>query len=172
MTTSVHGVSAVWAFAEHEHRDLARGINQIHDVAEEVARLPTPGLSPRVLDILRWLDGILGPHMAWEDGWLFPEIDAHAGDPDVTRAARDEHRQIRMITARLRDDYERLDRHVEAEDRADTRSDLLRLERLIRTHLQREERSLLPLVEDRRPLSRATETRRRRAPDRHPVRPA
>ena len=79
MTTSADEDRAVWAFAEHEHVDLARGIDRIHDVACVVGQLPTPELSARVLDVLRWLDGTLAPHIAWEDGWLFPEIDARTG---------------------------------------------------------------------------------------------
>lgn len=33
MATRTGGTQAIWAFAEHEHRDVVRGINRIHDVA-------------------------------------------------------------------------------------------------------------------------------------------
>ena len=149
MTISADDGHAMWAFAEHEHRDLARGINRIHDVACLVGHIATPELSARVLDVLYWLEGTLGPHMAWEDGWLFPEIDARTGTPSTTRAARFEHRQIREVTARLRADHERLDRRgAPGDKKAETRSDLVRLEALIRAHLEREERSLIPMLED------------------------
>jgi len=157
MTISAEEGRAVWAFAEHEHRDLARGTNRIHDVASVVGQLPTPELSARVLDVLHWLDGTLGPHIAWEDGWLFPEIDARTGTPTATSAARFEHRQIREVTARLRADHERLDHRGGSGKNAETRSDLVRLEALIRAHLKREERFLIPLLEeDRRPVQPGT----------------
>ena len=155
MTISADEDRAVWAFAEHEHFDLARGIDRIHDVACIVGQVPTRQLSARVMDVLRWLDGTLGPHIAWEDGWLFPEIDARTGSPAATLAARSEHRQIREVIARLRADHDRLDHRGGAtgDKNAATGSDLVRLEALIRAHLKREERFLFPLLEeDRRPV--------------------
>ena len=151
MTSGADEDRAVWAFAEHEHLDLARGIDRIHDVASVVGTLPNAELSTRVLGVLRWLDGTLGPHIAWEERWLFPELDARAGQPTTTLAARLEHRQIRELVARLRADLERLDHRDVARDlKAATGSDLIRLEALIRAHLRREERFLFPLLEDGR----------------------
>ena len=155
MTSGADEDRAVWAFAEHEHVDLARGIDRLHDVASLAGQTPTPELSARVLNVLRWLDGTLGPHIAWEDSWLFPEIDARTGSPAATFAARFEHRQIREAIARLRADHDRLDHRGggPGEKNAATRSDLIRLEELIRAHLTREERSLFPLLEEgRRPV--------------------
>lgn len=151
MTTGADEDRAVWAFAEHEHVDLTRGIDRIHDVACAVGQLPTPVLSARVLDVLRWLDGMLAPHIAWEDAWLFPEIDARTGSPATTLAARFEHRQIREVIAQLRADHDRLDHHgVPGDMNATTGSDLVRLEALIRAHLKREDRFLFPLLEEGR----------------------
>ena len=65
----------------------------------EVGHRPTPELSAHVLDVLHWLDGTLGPHIAWEEAWLYPEIDARTGTPWATRAARFDHRQIREMAA-------------------------------------------------------------------------
>jgi len=159
MTSGADEDRAVWAFVEHEHVDLARGIDRLHDVACVAGQLPTPELSSRVLNVLRWLDGTLGPHIAWEDGWLFPEIDARTGSPAATLAARLEHRQIRELIARLRADHDRLDRRGVAGDRnAATGADLIHLEALIRAHLKREERFLFPLLDEgrRTAQSRAT----------------
>lgn len=144
---------AVWAFAEHEHRDLARGIDRIHDVASEIGHRPTSELSVRVLDVLRWLDGTLEPHIAWEEAWLYPEIDARVGTPWATRGARFDHRQIRDMAARLRADH-----HVQSGSHAgnlhaEALWHLFWLEALLRAHLEREERYLMPLLdEDRSPL--------------------
>lgn len=166
MTISTQEDLAVWAFAEHEHVDLARGIDRIHDVACVVGQLATPELSARVLDVLRWLDGTLGPHIAWEDAWLFPEIDARTGSPVATGAARFEHRQIREVIARLRADHDRLDGRADPGDKnATTASDLVRLEALIRAHLKREERVLFPLLQEGRPSIRRGAASKGRAPD-------
>jgi hypothetical protein len=81
MATTAGGTQGVWAFTEHEHRDLARGINHIHEVACEIGHTSTPDLSVSLLHILRWLDNSLAPHVAWEEAWLYPEIDRRLGTP-------------------------------------------------------------------------------------------
>ena len=150
MTSNLHTDPAVWAFAEHEHRDLARGINRIHDVACEVGRWATPELTSHVLEVLHWLDSTLAPHIAWEEAWLYPEIDARIGTPWATRAARFDHRQIREMATHLRADYDLLRGAQPGDGRTETRCHLFSLEALVRAHLEREERFLIPLLEDDR----------------------
>ena len=149
-TTKVHGTQAVWAFEEHEHLDLVRGINRIHDVACQVGRLPTPALSGQLRDILHWLDGTLDPHIGWEEAWLYPEIEVRIGTPWATTAARFDHHQIREMAGRLRVD-EPLLTSREAIDPAEIRCHLFSLEALLRAHIEREERFLIPLLADGRP---------------------
>ncbi len=137
---------AVWAFTEHEHRELVRGINRIHDVACEIGGWVTPEQSVRVLGILDWLDRELEPHIAWEESWLYPEIDARTGTPWATRAARFDHGQVREMATRLR-----ADQHLLTQDRGRARLPELRchlfgLEALVRAHIEREERYLMPLL--------------------------
>jgi iron-sulfur cluster repair protein YtfE (RIC family) len=152
METTTLATQAVWAFAEHEHRDLVRGINRIHDVACEIGRRPSPELSVHVLDVLQWLDSTLEPHIAWEEAWLYPEIDARIGTPWATRAARFDHQQIREMAARLGADRPLLSSHPSADRHAETRCHLFGLEALLRAHIEREERYLIPLLEgDRTP---------------------
>jgi hemerythrin-like domain-containing protein len=139
---------AVWAFAEHEHRDLARGINRIHEVACEVGRLPVTELSARLDGVLQWLEGTLEPHIAWEESWLFPEIDAQTGTPWATRAARFDHRQLREMAARLHADQLLLRGHEAGDQRAEVRCNLFSFEALVRAHIEREERFLIPLLND------------------------
>jgi iron-sulfur cluster repair protein YtfE (RIC family) len=151
MTSNRNRDPAVWAFAEHEHRDLARGINRIHDVACEVGQRATPELSVHLLEVLEWLDSTLAPHIAWEEAWLYPEIDARIGTPWATRAARFDHLQIREMATYLRADHDLL-RGAQGGDKAETRCHLFSLEALVRAHLEREERFLIPLlVDDRLP---------------------
>jgi len=149
MTSNRNRDPAVWAFAEHEHRDLARGINRIHDVACEVGQAATPELSVHLLEVLDWLDSTLAPHIAWEEAWLYPEIDARIGTPWATRAARFDHRQIRVMAAHVRGDHDLL-RGTQGGVKTETRCHLFSLEALVRAHLEREERFLIPLLQDDR----------------------
>ena len=157
MTTKAGGAQAVWAFEEHEHRDLVRGINRIHDVACEIGRRPTPELSVHVLDVLRWIDGSLEPHIAWEEAWLYPEIEARIGSPWATRAARFDHQQIREMVARLHVDQPLLSRPEAGDPPAEARCHLFGLEALLRAHIEREERFLIPLLGEDRTSGRAQE---------------
>jgi iron-sulfur cluster repair protein YtfE (RIC family) len=148
MTTKAGGTTAVWAFAEHEHRDLVRGINRIHDVACEIGRRATPEWSADMLEVLDWLDRSLEPHIAWEESWLYPEIDARTGTPWATRSARFDHRQVRAMAARLRLDHEAFSIHDALDQEAETRCHLFSLEALLRAHIEREERFLIPLLDE------------------------
>jgi hemerythrin-like domain-containing protein len=148
MMTKAGGSQAVWAFTEHEHRDLVRGINRIHDVACEIGLRPTLELSVDLLNILGWLDSMLGPHIAWEEGWLYPEIDERLGTPWATRAARFDHQQIRVMAARLRADHHLLSSRETGDPQLETRCHLFSIEALLRAHIEREERFLIPLLDD------------------------
>ena len=148
MVTKVGETQAVWAFTEHEHRDLERGMNRVHDVACEVGRRPTPELSIDVIAVLTWINDKLEPHIAWEDGWLYPEIEARLGTPWATRAARFDHQQIREMAERLGRDQADLATHAPGDHQAETRCHLFSLEALLRAHLEREERFLIPLLQD------------------------
>jgi hemerythrin-like domain-containing protein len=139
---------AVWAFAEHEHRDLDRGLNRIHDVACEVNSWVPLELSTHLLGILDWVQHALEPHIAWEETWLYPELDLRAGTQWTTRSARFDHQQIRDMVARIRDDQHGL-REQGARDRLpEVRCHLFSLEALIRAHVEREERFLIPLLDE------------------------
>jgi iron-sulfur cluster repair protein YtfE (RIC family) len=150
MASMARGTQAVWTFEQHEHRDMVRGMNRIHDVACEIGRVPTPDVSVHVRDVLRWLDGTLDPHIAWEEAWLYPQIEARTGTPWATRAARFDHQQVREMVARLRTDESLLTGPDAAEQQAEVRCHLFSLEALLRAHIEREERLLIPLLADER----------------------
>ena len=100
----------------------------------------------RILGIIDWFDHVLEPHLAWEESWLYPEIDARAGTPWATRSARFDHQQVRLVVERLRDDRRHLD-DVDAVARLpELRCRLFSLEALLRAHIEREERFLIPLL--------------------------
>lgn len=148
MATKLDETPGVWAFAEHEHRDLERGINRIHDVACQVGRRPTPELSVDLIAILSWIHDKLEPHIAWEDAWLYPEIEAQVGTPWATRAAQFDHQQIREMAEHLGRDQAQLASRVPGDQHAEARCHLFSLEALLRAHLEREERFLIPILED------------------------
>lgn len=140
--------TSVWAFTEHEHLDLVRGVNRIHEIACQVGNLPRPELSVDLLDILHWLDGTLEPHIAWEEAWLYPEIDARTDSPWATRAARFDHRQIRGVASEIRADQAAISRQQQVSDYGETRCHLFSLVALVRAHIEREERFLIPILAD------------------------
>jgi iron-sulfur cluster repair protein YtfE (RIC family) len=148
MTTTDGAPRAIWAFAEHEHRDLTRGIDRVHDLACEIGGRSLPELSLEVREVLGWLDRALEPHIAWEEGWLYPEIDARLGTMWATRAARFDHQQVRGMAARLRKDESTMHSGLSGDLQADTRCHLFSLEALLRAHIEREERFLMPLLDE------------------------
>lgn len=158
MAEFLHGAAAEYAFAEHEHRELAPGIHRIHDVACAVGTLAAPDLSMALLDVLDWIETVLDPHAAWEDAWLYPVIDRRVGTPWATRLMRFEHHQIREAAAKVAADGERL-RHEPSRDEAvELRAHLFALEAILRAHVEREERFLIPLLDetaDGRPVADA-----------------
>lgn len=148
MTDMHTAATQVWAFAEHEHTDLVRGINTIHDLACGIGTMPKPELSVHLIGVTHWLDGTLEPHVAWEEAWLYPEIERRTGSPWPTRAARFDHHQIRAIANRLHADHLILAGPEGAEHQVETRCHLFSLVALLRAHIEREERFLIPILAD------------------------
>jgi hemerythrin-like domain-containing protein len=134
-------------FAEREHLELARGLNRIHEVASHVDHVATPTLSDELIDVVHWLDRTLEPHLAWEDRWLYPEVERRLGTPWATCAARFEHGTIRGLGDRLREDRLALPTDLHAA-REELRAHLFGLETLVRTHVEWEERYLLPVLDE------------------------
>jgi hypothetical protein len=146
MTSTVAVPGAVWAFAEHEHRDLDRGLNHIHEIACGIQDWVAPDLPTRLLGVLDWLDDVLMPHVTWEETWLYPQIDERTGTPWATRSAQYDHRQIRRMAARIRDDQRRLHEGEGSVALPEIRCHLFGLEALLRSHIEREERFLIPIL--------------------------
>lgn len=146
MTATATAPGAVWAFAEHEHRDLRRGLDRIHDTACEVQGWIAPDLPTHLLGILDWLDQVLAPHLAWEEAWLYPEIDERTGTPWATKSARFDHQQIRRIGARIREDQGALRGDDPTGILPEIKCHLYGLEALLRSHIEREERFLIPIL--------------------------
>lgn len=148
MMGSQRTFTAERSFVDHEHRDLRPGIERIHEVARCVGTVAAPDLSIVLLDVLDWVDQVVEPHAAWEDGWLYPEFDRRAGTPWATKLMRFEHHQIRQAASRLEADRETLRHEPDHDQSCDLVGHLIALETLLRAHVEREERFLIPLLEE------------------------
>jgi iron-sulfur cluster repair protein YtfE (RIC family) len=135
-------------YEAQEHRDLTLRLDLIEDTVELAPGLGFDALWARLHDILRWLDRDVRPHMAWEDRWLYPQIDAIAGTPWATRSPRLEHRQIETMIATLETDSERWLAHATPRTCAEVVRHLSAIRAVIATHVEREERLLMPLLDD------------------------
>ena len=142
--------TAVSAFAQHEHRELRRGVEQIHDIGCRADEHLPHELAERVLWAFGWLDATLDPHLAWEESWLYGEVEARTGTRWATQAARFDHRRIREAAAALRDDWPYLVGERPREHVAEVRCHLFTLVALLRAHLDREDQQILPLVAEPR----------------------
>jgi hemerythrin-like domain-containing protein len=155
MTASPRTFTAERSFVDREHRDLRPGIDRIHEVARAVGTIAAPDLSLVLLDIVDWIDQVVEPHAAWEDAWLYPEFDKRAGTPWATKVMRFEHHQIRQAASRLESDREMLRHEPDHDQACELVGHLTALETLLRSHVEQEERFLIPLLDE--PGSRATD---------------
>lgn len=144
---------AIRAFGEHEHRDLARGLDRIHDAGRAMGTGLRVDDVRAIRDVLRWTDATLRPHIAWEESWLYPQIDALTGTPWATRAARFDHGQIEGLAHRLRHDEELAGDGLAASAIPEVRAHLFAYEALLRTHIDREEQLLLPVLAEEASLA-------------------
>jgi hemerythrin-like domain-containing protein len=140
------GTTAEHAFAEHEHRDLAPGIDRIHDVARVVGGAVPSDWSTAVLDVIDWVETVLRPHAAWEDAWLYPEIATRAGSPWATKLMAFEHHQILEVARKIAADPTLRRREPGRDEMHEMQGYLFALEALLRAHIEREERFLIPLL--------------------------
>ena len=139
---------AIRAFGEHEHRDLARGLDLIHDAGCAFGGGSRPDHLRAIGDVLRWSTDTLEPHIAWEESWLYPQIDLITGTPWSTRAARFDHVQVRGLANRLRRDVRSVSEGLARAAAEEVRCHLFAYEAVLRSHIDREERLLLPVLVD------------------------
>jgi iron-sulfur cluster repair protein YtfE (RIC family) len=132
-------------FAAHEHRELVRGIDRIHEVGMSVGT--NDELSVAALEIMHWIDAVLDPHAEWEDRWLYPQIDRRAGTPWATRLMSFEHQQIRDAAQVLASSRARFHDAPTQAGALEVRARLFAVEAILRAHMAREERFLIPLLD-------------------------
>jgi len=150
MTAQIMVEDGEGRFAAHEHRDLAVGLAYIGDTIERSREFSSAELWARLHHTMGWLERELQPHLVWEDTWLYPDLDAIAGTPWATKLPRYEHRQIEAGIAALAADSVRWLGHATPQTDAEMVAHLSAIRALIGAHIEREDRFLLPLLEDRR----------------------
>ena len=148
MTTPMSGAVAERGFAMHEHKELMPWIDRIHDVGCAVGHRPARELAVALRRVIVWLQGDLAGHAAWEEGWLYPEIDQRTGTTWATRTMRFEHQQIRAAVRRLAAEELLLEHELTPFLTAELASHIFGLEAILRTHIECEDRVLLPILED------------------------
>ena len=148
MTTEL-AASAVLTrrFVEQEHRELAAGIAGIEEAASFIDPMTARDVSHRVRVVLDWFTQRLEQHLAWEDAWLYPQLDRLAGTSWVTRLMRFEHEQIRRAFRTLESEWEALGPIPDRQKLAAMRGRLYGLACVVRAHLEREEWILVPLLD-------------------------
>ena len=149
MTTYLSVDDAKGRFAAQEHRDLAVGLAHIDETIESARELTSAALWARLHHTLGWLKHEVEPHLAWEGTTLYPELDRIAGTPWATRLPRFEHNQIERAMAGLEKDSAGWFGRVTPQTDADIVAHLSAIRALIAAHIEREDRFLLPLLDQR-----------------------
>ncbi len=158
MTRTALASHVMRAFAEHEHAELRPGISHIRTAAAALGSGPLRPAVDHVRQVSAWIEDVLRPHMAWEETWLYPQLDERTGTTWTTRSIRFDHRQISQLADHVR---ERLVDLAHAPDVAMVQGverDLYALEAMLAAHLEREERFLMPILDERpveRPIAHA-----------------
>lgn len=150
MSRPMHDAVAEQDFAIHEHREVLPWLDRIHDVGCAVGHLSVGELKVELHRVVVWLEHCLEDHAAWEEAWLYPAIDAHAGTPFATKTVRFGHQQIRNGVRHLSADQAALGHELTRTQADELRSRIFGLEAIMRAHVECEERVLLPLLDEDR----------------------
>jgi iron-sulfur cluster repair protein YtfE (RIC family) len=134
-------------FVEEEHRRVRGGLAELEETLAEAHRLDRAILADRVYRTLEWLRRDVLPLVAWEDTWLFPVLDEAAGTSLATAALRMEHGEIVGIEDELEGDAALLRDHWSHEVELRIVARLASLRTMLASHLAKEERIALPLLE-------------------------
>jgi hemerythrin-like domain-containing protein len=145
--TATQEFEAIRAFGEHEHRELRWGLGRMQEAASAVGVASEIERRRAVKEIMSWSLRTLEPHIAWEESWLYPQIELITGTPWSTRMARFDHAQIAALVARLRLDEAATAHSVTPASSDELRRDLFSLQAVLRAHIDREEALLLPLLD-------------------------
>ena len=134
---------------EREHETLRAGLSTLKGTIEDAPRLAQVQLVERVARTTSWMRREFQPHAAWEEAWLYNQLDLETGSPWTTRGLRVQHEQIRELAVQL----ETASTHAHARWTREIEFQLIaamaRLDALLSAHLAQEDLFLTPLIEER-----------------------
>lgn len=148
MSATFRMTAADFAFARHEHAQLKADLDDIRVASDTVGRLPASEAAKAVSRVRTWLATTLGPHAAWEDLVVYPEIDRATATKWATRLMRFEHRQFRRMGSLLDQDVGLLRSGPVTHERVcEIRGHLIALESMLRAHIEKEDEYLKPEID-------------------------
>jgi hemerythrin-like domain-containing protein len=133
---------------EREHHELRRGLSNLEGTIEEASRLSQTELRDRIARTTAWTHREFLPHAAWEEAWLYAQLDQATGSPWTTRTLRFQHEQIRELAGALETVSIAAHQHWSSEIVCRVVAAMARLDALISAHLAQEELFVLPLLEE------------------------
>jgi hemerythrin-like domain-containing protein len=132
---------------EQEHRRVRAGLSSLDEAIARGHELGREDAIDRVVKTLAWLRRDLYPHAAWEEGWLYPQLDSIAGTPWATRALRFEHEQIRELATELERTFVAAEKHWTSVESLHLILAMTRLATLVSAHLAQEQWFVEPLLD-------------------------
>jgi iron-sulfur cluster repair protein YtfE (RIC family) len=135
-------------FLEQEHREISNGLGRIAQVAGHAERYSVPDAVTELNSLLLWLETSLEPHTAWEEEWLYPRLNELVGSPWPSKLLAFDHQQIRERIEQLKVERDTLTRGTMPSRLRDLPIRLYALDAIIRCHIEREDRFLLPVLDE------------------------
>ena len=147
MTTAIAADAVEVKLVEQEHRRIREGLANLEQDRGDAQLRARPGASAAAVRARAWLrrDGL--PHAAWEEAWLYPQLDSIAGTPWATRAMRFEHEQIREVASLLERDFGAAEARWSNEQAFRLVIAMARLATLLSAHLAQEQWFVGPLLD-------------------------
>jgi len=154
VTRSMQADAVERRFLEQEHREIANGLGRINQVAGHAERFSVADAVTELNSLLLWLETSLEPHTAWEEEWLYPRLNELVGSPWPAKLLAFDHQQIRERIELLKVERDTLTHGSMPSRLRDLPIQLYGLDAMIRCHIEREDRFLLPVLDE--PAARAT----------------
>jgi len=147
VTTAIAADAVEVKLVEQEHRRIREGLANLEQALGDAHLLARPDAIAAAVRALAWLRRDVLPHAAWEEAWLYPQLDSIAGTPWATRAMRFEHEQIREVAALLERDFGAAEAHWSNEQAFRLVIAMARLATLLSAHLAQEQWFVGPLLD-------------------------
>ncbi|HET9851349.1 MAG TPA: hemerythrin domain-containing protein [Candidatus Limnocylindrales bacterium] len=147
MTTAIAADAVEVKLVEQEHRRIREGLANLEQALGDAHLLARPDAIAAAVRALAWLRRDVLPHAAWEEAWLYPQLDSIAGTPWATRAMRFEHEQIREVATLLERDFGAAEARWSNEQAFRLVIAMARLATLLSAHLAQEQWFVGPLLD-------------------------